>query len=118
MERESPKECVNFLSYAKGSCGELRTQIYIGIDIGYISEEIGKHWIKESREISDTFVVLLILCSFYFLFRAGMVVTVYITGNVLSKIHGTSAISFFFAKNHVGQVRRESTYYMYTLVRI
>jgi len=30
MERESLKECTNFLSYAKGSCGELRTQIFIG----------------------------------------------------------------------------------------
>ncbi len=42
IQRESAKECVNFLSYAKGSCGELRTQIYIGIEIGYISEETGK----------------------------------------------------------------------------
>jgi four helix bundle protein len=36
FERGSQKECVVFLSYAKGSCGELRTQIYIGMDIGYI----------------------------------------------------------------------------------
>ena len=27
IERESAKESVRFLSYAKGSCGELRTQI-------------------------------------------------------------------------------------------
>ena len=37
FERESQKECVNFLSYAKGSCGELRSQIYIGMEIGYMS---------------------------------------------------------------------------------
>jgi len=59
IERESAKECVNFLSYAKGSCGELRTQIYIGIEIGYISEETGKQWIKESREISAMLVGLI-----------------------------------------------------------
>ncbi|MEZ9631455.1 four helix bundle protein [Vibrio breoganii] len=35
-ERRSAKEFRNFLSYAKGSCGELRTQIYIGVDIEYI----------------------------------------------------------------------------------
>ena len=42
IERESNKDCVRFLQYAKGSCGELRTQIYIGIDIGYINDAIGK----------------------------------------------------------------------------
>jgi len=58
--RESqPKECVNFLSYAKGSCGELRTQIYIGIDIGYVPDEKGKRWIKETREISAMLVGLI-----------------------------------------------------------
>ena len=38
FERVSQKECISFLSYAKGSCGELRTQIYIGMEIGYIEE--------------------------------------------------------------------------------
>jgi four helix bundle protein len=52
MERESDKDCVKFLSYAKGSCGELRTQIYIGMDIGYISADLGRRWIQETREIS------------------------------------------------------------------
>ena len=51
-ERQSDKEFVNFLSYARGSCGELRTQIYIGIEIGYIDKDLGKRWIAESREIS------------------------------------------------------------------
>ena len=31
IDRNSDKETINFLSYAKGSCAELRTQIYIGI---------------------------------------------------------------------------------------
>ncbi|ODU99302.1 MAG: four helix bundle protein [Thiobacillus sp. SCN 63-57] len=51
-ERESAKETCNFLNYAKGSAGELRTQIYIGMDIGYIERETGMQWVKEAEEIS------------------------------------------------------------------
>ena len=51
-ERNSNKELALFLNYAKGSAGELRTQIYIGIEIGYINREIGKIWLQESEEIS------------------------------------------------------------------
>lgn len=53
FERESQKEFVNFLSYAKGSCGELRTQIYIGMEIGYIEKKRGLRWLKEANEISS-----------------------------------------------------------------
>ncbi|MFA5701230.1 MAG: four helix bundle protein [Desulfuromonas sp.] len=52
FERESIKECVNFLSYAKGSCGELRTQVYIGREIGYLDAESAKRWVQETKEIS------------------------------------------------------------------
>jgi len=52
FERSSQRECLAFLSYAKGSCGELRTQIFIGMDIGYIEPEIGEKWLKETKEIS------------------------------------------------------------------
>lgn len=52
IERRSDKEKVNFLSYAKGSCGELRTQIYIGMKIGYLSKDKGDKWITETKEIS------------------------------------------------------------------
>ena len=58
-ERDSVKECLQFFSYAKASCGELRTQIYIGSDIGYIDKETGKKWIKESQEISAMLVALI-----------------------------------------------------------
>jgi len=50
--RVGDKEKRNFLNYAKGSCAELRTQIYIGIKIGYIDSSIGKTWIAETQEIS------------------------------------------------------------------
>ncbi|HEX2964705.1 MAG TPA: four helix bundle protein [Syntrophorhabdaceae bacterium] len=53
FERESAKECIVFLSYAKGSCGELRTQIHIGTEIGYISREQGETWMREAVEISS-----------------------------------------------------------------
>jgi four helix bundle protein len=59
IERESNKDCMRFLQYAKGSCGELRTQIYIGIDIGYIGDTIGKKWIQETRELSAMLVGLI-----------------------------------------------------------
>ena len=52
IERSSDKEKVNFLSYAKGSCGELRTQIYIGMKIGYLSKDKGAQWVTETKEIS------------------------------------------------------------------
>jgi four helix bundle protein len=51
-ERASAKESMNFLNYAKGSCGELRTQIYIGMEIGYIASDKGKLWLKETESIS------------------------------------------------------------------
>ncbi|NOU21710.1 MAG: four helix bundle protein [Methyloglobulus sp.] len=41
-----------FFYYAKGSCGELRTQIYIGIEIGIISKEIGLKGKDEAEQIS------------------------------------------------------------------
>lgn len=58
VERRSDKEKVNFLSYAKGSCGELRTQVYIGMKIDYIAKDIGKKWIEETKQISAMIVGL------------------------------------------------------------
>ena len=52
LDRSSDKEKRNFLNYAKGSCAELRTQTYIGIEIGYISREVGVGWVVETKEIS------------------------------------------------------------------
>ena len=50
--RDSDKDKRNFLNYAKGSSAELRTQIYIGMELGYIPDNLGKTWINESEEIS------------------------------------------------------------------
>jgi four helix bundle protein len=59
MERSTAADKQRFLTIAKGSCGELRTQCYIGIDIGYVDREIGTHWIQETREISAMLVGLI-----------------------------------------------------------
>ena len=53
FERDTQKDSIKFLTYAKGSCGELRCQIYIGMDIGYISKDIGRKWVGETTEISS-----------------------------------------------------------------
>jgi len=52
FERNSNKECLRFLDYAKGSCGELRTQVYIGMEAGYIDRQQGSVWIKETIAIA------------------------------------------------------------------
>ncbi len=53
FERNSQRECVSFLSYAKGSCGELRTQTIIGMEIGYIDRTVGQRWLSEAENISQ-----------------------------------------------------------------
>ncbi len=51
FERSTNKDSNNFFNYAKGSCGELRTQSYIGIEIGYIKKETGRHWKAEAEQL-------------------------------------------------------------------
>lgn len=51
-ERESDAESARFLYFAKGSSGELITQIYIAIEIGVIDKQNGMTLIKEAKEIS------------------------------------------------------------------
>ena len=51
MARNSNKEKVYFLAIANGSCAELMTQIYIGIEIGYIDRETGQDWMSKTKRI-------------------------------------------------------------------
>jgi four helix bundle protein len=51
-ERETPAESARFLYYAKGSCGELITQVYIGMELGYFTKEQGLAFINEAKHIS------------------------------------------------------------------
>lgn len=51
-ERNSSGDFVRFLNIAKGSCGELKTQIYIAGKLGYINNEQLTVWLNETREIA------------------------------------------------------------------
>ena len=51
-ERDSPREFSRFLRIAKGSCGELRTQLYIGAEAGFVEKEQALAYIREAVEIS------------------------------------------------------------------
>lgn len=51
-ERGSNNEFIRFLSIAKGSCRELRTQAYVASEIGYIGKEEGLRLVEETRELS------------------------------------------------------------------
>ncbi len=51
-ERDSAKEFSRFLRIAKGSCGELRTQLYIGIEAGFLDKSLALTLIQEATEIS------------------------------------------------------------------
>lgn len=51
-ERNSSKELVHFLGIAKGSCGELRTQLYIGMEAGFLDRKITKEHIETTKRIS------------------------------------------------------------------
>ncbi|MEM1085196.1 MAG: four helix bundle protein [Verrucomicrobiota bacterium] len=55
-ERDSTAEFINFLRYSKGSCGELRTQLYVAErvrqKIGAPPMEGSREMITETRELS------------------------------------------------------------------
>ena len=52
-DRDSDREFRRFLSFSKGSAGELRTQLYIGLRAGLFTEEVARPLINEVKEISS-----------------------------------------------------------------
>ena len=52
MIRVSAKEQCRFLEISRSSLAEARTQIYIGIEIGYLADTVAKPWLQETKEIA------------------------------------------------------------------
>jgi len=52
FERKSKKEFVHFLYIAKGSCGELRSQLYISLDLNYINKSEFDIYVELAEKVS------------------------------------------------------------------
>jgi four helix bundle protein len=51
FERGGDKEFSQFLAMAKGSCGEVRAQLYIAVDQGYLSQALFEKLSNNADEI-------------------------------------------------------------------
>src|SRR5438477_4193948 len=51
-ERDSDRESIRFLNISKGSCGELRTQLYISRKLDFLTKSDFNRLAVESKEIS------------------------------------------------------------------
>ena len=53
FERGGDKEFLQFLAMAKGSCGEVRAQLYIALDQGYLTQEVFDGLSRNAVEIGQ-----------------------------------------------------------------
>jgi four helix bundle protein len=52
FERGGVNEFIQFLSHSKGSCGEVRSQLYVALDQAYITEKNFADLNNKSQEVS------------------------------------------------------------------
>ncbi|HUG16515.1 MAG TPA: four helix bundle protein [Thermomicrobiales bacterium] len=52
FERSRDGEFHQFLSIAKGSCAELRSQLYIAADVGYVSQDEFQALLGQAEEVA------------------------------------------------------------------
>jgi len=58
FERGRPTEFHQFLSIAKGSCAELRSQLYVALDVGYVVGDDFRTLMTEAIEVGQIVVGL------------------------------------------------------------
>jgi len=52
FERKTPKDFAHFLDLAKGSCGEVRSMLYVAEDLKYLTGEQATHLRGEAEKMS------------------------------------------------------------------
>ncbi|MBZ0283735.1 MAG: four helix bundle protein [Anaerolineae bacterium] len=52
FDRENPKEFHHFLMIAKASCAELRSQLYVAQDIGYLNQQEFEEILNQAQEVA------------------------------------------------------------------